>query len=533
MKNKKKSDFFELLEYKKLFWFYLAVGITFSAISIVAPTLSGELVNAVIYGQENIWMNLLWLLLAYAMLLLISVLDQYCGNLFVVKQKMGMRNRAFEAILQKGNLNREKISSFVSFTNNDIPSIVENYFQGSIDILKCTSIAVGASVALLLIHWLLAIIIVGSSLLMVFMPNVIREKAASYREAYGKALEKYNTILASYLEGADIVKAYRYHEKANKKVIAGNYEAEKEERKVRGCQLCVYGMAGSIQILKNVLVLVAGVYLIYLQEIRVGELLAAVQLAEVLASPIEVLAYLINGKNEVAPLVQSYEEIRNRTEVTSGVVIDKIETIRMEKVSVSVNELMILNDVTATFEAGKKYMLVGKCGSGKSTLLRLLGRTEYEEHTGYLQVNQSDYKQVTDESFYEKVGIVSQEPYLFWASLEENILLGRAISREVYLKVIERLKLTYLLERFSGETLDEESVSRLSGGEKQRIALARAMVGKPEVYLLDEITSSLDAENAYEIEQMLLNEDAMVIHACHKIIPELQSQYDEILSLDK
>ena len=67
---------------------------------------------------------------------------------------------------------------------------------------------------------------------------------------------------------------------------------------------------------------------------------------------------------------------------------------------------------------------------------------------------------------------------------------------------------------------------RLSGGEKQRIALARAMIGKPQVYLLDEITSSLDEQNAREMEEILLAEDAMVLYVCHKIIPELKGQYE-------
>ena len=66
----------------------------------------------------------------------------------------------------------------------------------------------------------------------------------------------------------------------------------------------------------------------------------------------------------------------------------------------------------------------------------------------------------------------------------------------------------------------------LSGGEKQRIALARAMVGSPKVYLLDEATSALDAENSYRVEKMLLEEEALVVHVCHKPTEKLRSEYD-------
>lgn len=529
---KEKNCFWRLLEKKVLFWIYLGIGAIFSVISIIAPIVSGELVNAVIYEQEKLGVNLLGLVTVYGMLLFFSVLDQYCTNVFLIKQKTGMRKKAFGAFLRKENLNREKISSFVSFVNNDIPGIAENYFQGTVDIIKCSCITLGVSVALLQIHWTLALIIGVSSLLMVSMPKLLQKKAATYRERYAKALEKYNTVLASYLEGADIVKVYGYRERAHEETESKNQRIEKEEGQVRGCQLGVYGMAGGIQIAKNFLVLAVGVSLIYMQEMKVGELLAAVQLAEVLGAPIEVLAYLINGKNEIQPLVKKYRKMIAKTEVTGEAFTDKIETIQMEHVRVSVDDTIIVNDFSVLFEAGKKYMLVGKSGSGKTTLLRILSKTAGMDYDGVVSLNKTDFARLEEVSFYKKIGVVLQEPYLFWDTMEENILLGRAISREDYLAVVEKLNLKYLLERFENQPLDEVAVSNLSGGEKQRIALARAMVGKPEVYLLDEITSSLDASNAYDIEQALLKEDAMVIHACHKIIPELRELYDEVLSLD-
>ena len=100
------------------------------------------------------------------------------------------------------------------------------------------------------------------------------------------------------------------------------------------------------------------------------------------------------------------------------------------------------------------------------------------------------------------------------------------IKNSDYEAILKKLNLGYLLERFSDVELDTEMVAKLSGGEKQRIALARAMVGKPQVYLLDEITSSLDEQNAREMEEILLAEDAMVLYVCHKIIPELKGQYE-------
>ena len=106
--------------------------------------------------------------------------------------------------------------------------------------------------------------------------------------------------------------------------------------------------------------------------------------------------------------------------------------------------------------------------------------------------------------------------------------MGREVSDSDYAAVMKKLNLDYLLDRFANNELNTEMVSRLSGGEKQRIALARAMVGKPQVYMLDEITSSLDEQNAREIEEILLAEDATILYVCHKIIPELKDLYEEV-----
>ena len=109
-------------------------------------------------------------------------------------------------------------------------------------------------------------------------------------------------------------------------------------------------------------------------------------------------------------------------------------------------------------------------------------------------------------------------------SVEENIILPMIIGNiemhnmhELARKYAEQFQISHILKKNPYE---------LSGGEKQRIALARAMVGKPQVYLLDEITSSLDEQNAREMEEILLAEDAMVLYVCHKIIPELKGQYE-------
>lgn len=131
--NMKKQKIF--LKNKQLLGFYLVVGVLFSVISVVAPSISGELVNAVIYRQGDVKVYLFLLVLTYILLLLFSIADQYFFQYFQIKEKNAMRNELFQASLKRGNQEKEQIAAFTSFVNNDVPNIVENYYGGTVDII--------------------------------------------------------------------------------------------------------------------------------------------------------------------------------------------------------------------------------------------------------------------------------------------------------------------------------------------------------------------------------------------------------------
>lgn len=469
---KKQKGILNLVHSKKALTVYVIVGLIYSVISVVAPSISGDLVNSVIYGEGDIKFYMILLVLTYLFLLVLSVLDQHALMSFKIKEKKAMRNKLFSSFLKKKGQNSEQVAAFSSFVNNDMPCVVEDYYAGAVDIIKCICIILCVAVKLLDVHWLLALVIVGSSILITAIPNTMRKYVG----------------------------------------------------KVRG----KYGVAGGMQILKRVLILAVGVYLIYIDAIKVGGLLVAVQLAEVLAMPAEMLAYMQNARNQAKPLVEKYDKLTSVEDDLGQTKLQDIQNISVEHLSYEINDVKIIKDFSYTFEKGKKYMLTGPSGCGKSTFLSLLEKLQEGTYGGSVRINDISLNDVSSASLYEKIGVAFQEPYLFGFSLKENIIMGRNVSDSDYAAVMKKLNLDYLLDRFANNELNTEMVSRLSGGEKQRIALARAMVGKPQVYMLDEITSSLDEQNAREIEEILLAEDATILYVCHKIIPELKDRYEEV-----
>lgn len=282
------------------------------------------------------------------------------------------------------------------------------------------------------------------------------------------------------------------------------------------------------------MILMIGIELISRNVMDVGSLVAVIQLAEVISGPIEVLAYLRHGRNEALPVLKQYRRMISSAPEGKALRTNQagaLEQLSIDHISYQVEDLTILNDICAHFTAGRKYLITGKSGSGKSTLLRLIAQIGDAQYGGQILYNQHEIRSIAYESYYEKVCPVFQTPYLFYATLEENICLGRPISKEVYYDVTRKLNLEYLLERYHGQELTPEMMDSLSGGERQRVALARAMVGRPSIYLLDEVTSALDQSNSAMIERLLLNEPAMVLHVCHKPNPALIPRYDGIYEL--
>ena len=510
----------------------LLVSLIFALNSIIRPTVSGRLIDEVIAAPFPSLRLFLPFLAVCFLQVILAVLNQYLNQRLTWQQKQLLRRQVFGGFSQAERYGQEETAAFVSFVNNDIPSLVEQYFIGAVDIVQCISLIAFSAASLLSIHWMLAAIIIGSSVLIVIVPNILSKKSGTARKVYSQQLARYNAALQSFLGGLHILKTYRYRDRAAAQLDAENQSAARAEAEVFRWHLTTLGSAAVLQIAKDALILVAGILLVHNGAIRIGDLVAVLQLAATIAAPIEVLAYLLHSRNAVLPLLEQLENLcAEPEEKKKGPCPEPFSVLSADNVSYQAGEFRILRNVSAEFRAGKKYIISGESGSGKSTLLRLLTQVGDLEYTGTIRLNQTDARTVPPADYYQAVCPVFQEPYLFCASLRENILLGREISEEAYRDVIGKLNLTYLLERYGGQELTPEVVEQLSGGERQRVALARAMVGKPAVYLLDEVTSALDQENSERVERLLLREDTAVIHVCHKPNEALLPLYDGCFTL--
>ena len=183
---------------------------------------------------------------------------------------------------------------------------------------------------------------------------------------------------------------------------------------------------------------------------------------------------------------------------------------------------------------GEKVAIVGRSGSGKSTLLRLVLRY-YDDYAGKILIDGRNIKDIKLSSIYELMSIIQQNVFMFDDSIEANISLYGDYTDEEIDRVIKLSGLKSLIVSLTNgkKTMVGENGSNLSGGEKQRISIARALIKNTPIILLDEATANLDAETSYDIEDSLLDIEGLTsLVVTHKLNPELLKKYDKIIVLE-
>ncbi len=257
----------------------------------------------------------------------------------------------------------------------------------------------------------------------------------------------------------------------------------------------------------NIIVLGYGGYGVIQGTISIGLFLVVYQFTSQLMDALQRLfEYSMNLSSKYALIDRIRSVMDGPIEKQGSIPLkENVKEIRFEKVSFSYQhdeEKQVLNDLTLTIPTGKKVAFVGTSGGGKSTIAQLLIRF-YHQTEGEMYVNGIPFHQVKYSDWMKKVGIVSQEPYLFPDTIRNNITMGRKnISDEqidLAITLTEMNDYIKLLPHGLETKIGERGIT-LSGGQRQRLALARVIVNNPEVLILDEATSALDLETERKVQ---------------------------------
>lgn len=271
-----------------------------------------------------------------------------------------------------------------------------------------------------------------------------------------------------------------------------------------------------------------------------GSLVAFMQYISRLKSPLSSLNDLYYEVIDTSVSMQRIKELSDMPQddgISSGIKqkMHSIETIRFENVKFKYNKEPILNDITIELKKGRKYGIIGRSGSGKTTMINLLCRF-YKPDEGSIIVNQNDLQSINIDTFRSKISIVTQENLLFDNNIYNNIKLGNLQSDESEVtRLIDALDLGNLMDinQAKANGLIGDEGNKLSEGQKKRVSIARALLKKADVLILDESISALESTNGRAIMDLITERFAskIVIMISHRL-SDLK-MVDEILCLDQ
>ena len=287
-----------------------------------------------------------------------------------------------------------------------------------------------------------------------------------------------------------------------------------------------------VQLLSTVLYIVGG-SLVFDLQLSVGSVFAFITYSSYVTGPISAIlniGYLLSG---IIPSTKRYYEFMDLQEETeSGKHIEPIfGELILQNVSFSYEVgKPVLRDINLTFPKGSKTALMGRNGSGKTTIINLLTRV-YNPVSGYILLNETDISEISLHKYRNMVSVVSQQIYLFNDTIRNNICLYENVSDEVIRAACNESGLEDFLKEVSLDYVVGQNGAMLSGGQKQKIALVRALVHDKPIIIFDEVTSNTDSYSEYQINNLLHTrlKNKTVIIITHK--REILSEVDRIIML--
>lgn len=429
-------------------------------------------------------------------------------------------------------------AEYLSLFNNDLKLIEEKGIAPLFMILRSVVILVLSLVIMMSIQPLVSVIAILLSALPILIPKIWGKRLSSATEIYTKNLKDYNRTVDDIFKGIRVVRGYELetymtmrHEKSNHMVKSARRHMEKKKA---GVDVVTNFIAVGMQF---TVFLISGFFVIW-KKITAGDVLAITQLMNKVMNPVFDIIDSLNQMQSVKGIEKellSYLDKENSEEVLETEVKKNLENISFERVSYSyVPGAEVVSDVSVCFEKGKKYAIVGESGSGKTTLLKLI-EGELDNSAGKISYNRADEKWSRKER-RRAFCVIDQEVYLFEGTIRDNIVFDNTPEEKTLEKIVEDVKLQ--------ETLDKKGTDmwyyltgngeNLSGGEREKIAIARSLIRGKEWLLLDEATAGMDNETLLSVERMLMNlKGVTCISITHRYYEEILKMYDTILVMQK
>lgn len=487
-------------------------------------------------GALSLVQNLQVVGVFFVMAIVTFVMELHSQPAFIRKGMSQYKNFAFQKLTEKHitSFRDESTAAYLSALTNDAGSIEANYLSQLTKIFTLTVMFFGSIGMMVWYSPILTAVAVGVTILPLMASILTGSRLSAAEKRVSDRNKTFTATLADCLGGFAVVKSFKAEREMLRLFAEKNRELEGEKYKRRKIQTVV-GMIGTLTgMLAQFGVFIAGAYLaIKGRSITAGTVVMFVNLMNFMIQPVSELPGLLAGRKAALGLVKKLaEDLTDNTEAEGTETVTGLKQgIELSGVSFSYDEKEILHDVSLSLEAGRAYAIVGASGSGKSTLLNLLMAPGLA-YSGKVLYDGVDIRDIRSESLYELISVIQQNVFVFSASIRDNVTMFRDFPKEEMDEAIRLAHLDTLLSERGEGYLCGENGCNLSGGEKQRISIARSLLKKSSVLLADEATAALDRETAWQVSSDILDLEGITrVVVTHSLEESLLKRYDGILVL--
>ncbi|MCL2828281.1 MAG: ABC transporter ATP-binding protein/permease [Oscillospiraceae bacterium] len=513
--------------------FCIAIGVIQAGIAVLIQ----RVLDMALAGEaEQFIRALLFAVVYFAVMGLTLYLATLLGFKTALRVLKSMRRAVFAGVMRQ---NMEEFYSvntadYLSALNNDMKIIEENYLNHIFDIVYHAVLFVASLIVMFYFDVFVTLVVIGISVLMMVIPGIIGVALQKRQVVQSEKLSAFMARTKDFFSGFEIIRTYRMSLFTKKSFEAKNDELFTAQYRVGKLAAALAGVTATLALLTSVAAIFLSAHFILIGRITAGVLLGLVQASGQLVSPIGAILGIFPMIQGAKPIIERINRFADHA--PTGFVGTQAPTF---ETGITVSNLHFgyteedttLQDVSVAFERGKKYAIIGGSGCGKSTLVKLL-TGYYSKYEGEIAYDGVDLHQLDMEKLGELSATIHQNIYLFDETIQDNICLHRDYSEDELQRTLAISGVDLFLSAGGKDLSDPvgENGANLSGGQRQRIAVARALILNKPLLILDEGTSSLDLQTAYDIESRLLKEDALtLVTITHALNPELLQAYDRII----
>ena len=445
-----------------------------------------------------------------------------------------LRNHLMQKLfyISANQFEKKGLAYYLSKFTTDIGIILNDGVNNVYGMIMQFVFAVVAVIYLLCVEPFVLLIVAAVSMVQFGVPGILKKKIASSRKEYTEALEVYLDGIKSDLGGHKVIRTFGAVEQIlGKQKKLSDFVCRKNEDSSKTLYWA-QALASFVNNAAFLVVLGSCMFFVAAGRITVGEIVAITNMMNFVLTPCKTIAggmiqlrAMEKVKAELEALLEQDSENDNKENIEQN-----IKKISLDNVGQKISDNFSLDKLTMTFEKGKKYAIVGKSGSGKSSIIKLL--TEYgPDYTGRVLIDGHELSGLNKESIMHVSPVCYQQTYIFSDTVFNNVTLYQDYSKDEVIEALRKAGIYDTIQKLPGGVDEkiQENGKNFSGGELQRIALARLFLRNKTMTFLDEITSGLDNATAYEIEKRLLDEDMTIISITHRYNKALMQKYDEII----